>query len=386
MFSKNSREMYSRQFWLLCLSNFLFTASFQMIIPELPDYLMAMGGQDYIGLIIAVFTLTAGLSRPFSGKLTDTIGRIPVMAFGSLVCCVCSLLYPFTTGIWFFLLLRLVHGFSTGTKPTATAAYVIDIIPADRRGEAAGMLGLFTATGMSLGPLIGSWLAEFWHIDAMFYVSSALGLLSIIILMRMTETLPEAKPFEFSQLKLKKSDLFEPDVLPVFWVFLLVSFSSGVAVTITPIMSKHYGISKGTFFGIYTVASIVIRLMASRISDKKGRLPVLIASNLVLICSLIYFALAPSAIHFYVASVLFGLAWGMNSPTITAWTADLSSDHNRGKAMATMYIALEAGIGLGAVTAGWLFDGSFASTSLSFWISALMAALSVVYMLLINRK
>jgi MFS family permease len=56
--------VYKLQFWLLCLSNFLFAASFQMMIPELPDYLAAMGGQQHIGLIIALFTLTAGVARP----------------------------------------------------------------------------------------------------------------------------------------------------------------------------------------------------------------------------------------------------------------------------------------------------------------------------------
>ncbi len=50
-----------------------------MLIPELPSYLSNLGGSEYKGLIIALFTLTAGLSRPFSGKLTDTIGRKPVL-------------------------------------------------------------------------------------------------------------------------------------------------------------------------------------------------------------------------------------------------------------------------------------------------------------------
>jgi MFS family permease len=57
-----------------------------MLIPELPEYLSKMGGGEFKGLIISLFTLTAGLSRPFSGKLTDKVGRVPVMAFGSLVC------------------------------------------------------------------------------------------------------------------------------------------------------------------------------------------------------------------------------------------------------------------------------------------------------------
>ena len=57
-----------------------------MIIPELPSYLSSLGGEDYKGFIIALFTLTAGISRPFSGKLADTIGRIPVIIVGAVVC------------------------------------------------------------------------------------------------------------------------------------------------------------------------------------------------------------------------------------------------------------------------------------------------------------
>ncbi|HRG07092.1 MAG TPA: MFS transporter, partial [Cyclobacteriaceae bacterium] len=68
-----------------------------MIIPELPEYLSNLGGGEYKGLIIALFTITAMLSRPFSGKLADSIGRVPVMIFGAVVCLICSSLYPLVT-------------------------------------------------------------------------------------------------------------------------------------------------------------------------------------------------------------------------------------------------------------------------------------------------
>ena len=76
-----------------------------MIIPELPDYLTSLGGEDYKGIIISLFTLTAGLSRPFSGKLADTIGRIPVMVIGSLVCVISGFLYPVASTVFSFMLL-----------------------------------------------------------------------------------------------------------------------------------------------------------------------------------------------------------------------------------------------------------------------------------------
>jgi MFS family permease len=120
-------SFFSLDFFILCFSSFLFFASFNMIIPELPSYLTSIGGGEYKGLIISLFTLTAGLSRPFSGKLADKVGRKPVMIFGAGICILVSLLYPVITSVAGFLFLRFVHGFSTGFTPTGISAYVADI-------------------------------------------------------------------------------------------------------------------------------------------------------------------------------------------------------------------------------------------------------------------
>lgn len=377
-----SPALYTLSFWLLSVSNFLFSASFSMMIPELPDYLTGLGGREYVGLIIALFTLTAGLSRPFSGKLTDTVGRVPVMAFGSVVCFVCGFLYPYLLTVGGFLTLRLIHGFSTGTKPTATAAYVTDVVPASRRGEAMGTLGLFTATGMSLGPAIGSWLAHDYSMNVMFWTSSAFALLSIGILLRMPETLVHTQPFRWSLLRLKRAEIFDKQALPPFTVLLLQSFSSGVVLTVISDLSASLGIAnKGLFFTVYTVASLAVRLVFSRTSDRYGRVPVLFVSTGVLVLSMGLLMVTDSPAWFWTAAVFYGLSWGMNSPTVQAWTADLSDEATRGRAMATMYIALEAGIGLGAVASGWLLNhvAGQAGRTASFGVSAVLAGLAVGY-------
>lgn len=376
-------SIYTTQFWLLCLSNFLFSASFQMMIPELPDYLESLGGKEYIGYIIALFTLTAGFSRPFSGKLTDTIGRVPIMAFGSLVCFICSGIYPFVHTVFGFLLLRFLHGFSTGTKPTATAAYVADIIPEDRRGEAQGMLGIFTATGMSIGPTIGSYLATFTTINVMFYTSSAFALGSILILLNMKETLPKSQkqPFSLKLFKIGWIDIFEPRVIPAFVVMLLLCFSSGVILTLVADQTKILGMTnKGLFFTISTIASLVVRFLFSKSSDKYGRIPVLIISAILMVVSMIVFAVVDSVWLFVLASILFGFSWGFNTPTLMAWTVDLSHENYRGRALATTYIALEAGIGIGAIFAGYLYKGKVENMAIPYYLSAFLAFVALVYL------
>lgn len=352
-----------------------------MLVPELPDYLAALGGKQYIGLIIALFTLTAGLSRPFSGKITDTVGRVPVMAFGSLVCFVCGFMYPFVFTVWGFLMLRLVHGFSTGTKPTATSAYVADVVPAGRRGEAMGTLGIFTATGMSLGPAIGSWLAEHYSLNTMFFTSSGFALVSILILLRMPETLPVPQRFRFGLLRLQRHELFDKQATNPFIVMFLQSVGSGVVLTVIPALSTSVGLTnKGLFFTVYTVASLIIRLVLSRTSDRHGRVPVLAISMVVLAVSLAMLAVTTSQLLYFSAAIVYGLAWGMNSPTLQAWTADLSDDATRGRALATMYIALEAGIGVGAVLAGWLYNNLSWGIQASFWLAGLLTLVAAIHL------
>ncbi|WP_375444447.1 MFS transporter [uncultured Fibrella sp.] len=381
-------SLYTLPFWLLCLSNFLFSASFSMMIPELPDYLTRLGGREYIGLIIALFTLTAGISRPFSGKITDTVGRVPVMAFGSVVCFLCGLLYPYLITIAGFLTLRLVHGFSTGTKPTATSAYVADVVPADRRGEAMGALGLFTATGMSLGPVIGSFLVNNASMNTMFYTSSGFALMSIGILLRLPETLENRQPFRFSLFKLRSDEWFDMGVLPPFFVQLLNSFASGVVIILAPALSQSVGVTnKGWFFAVYTLASLVVRLLLSKSSDRYGRVPVMIGATSVLAVAMLMLALTNSVSLFYASAIVYGMAWGMNSPTLQAWAVDLSDEATRGRAMATLYIALELGIGLGALAAGWFFTHMAAQAlTVAFSISGGLAVLGVVYLFTVKSK
>ena len=368
-------------FALLCLSSLLFSASYNMLIPDLPAYLSSLGGGEYKGLIIALFTLTAGFSRPFSGKLTDTVGRVPVMAVGSLVCFVCGFLYPILSTVSGFLFLRLIHGFSTGFKPTATSAYVADIVPKERWGEALGIYGLCFSTGMAVGPAIGSFITSLYSIDVLFYCSSLFALLSIVILMNMKETLKEKQKFKFSLLKISRRDIIDVKVLPAAVVTLLTYVSYGAILTLVPDWSGHVGVvNKGIFFMIFTIASLLIRFLAGKISDKHGRVNVCIGGIIILIIAVIMLGFGESKAGLFAGAVVYGIATGILSPALNAWTIDLSDPHHRGKAVATMYIALEAGIGMGALFAGWAYQDVISMVPTILYCSSAVAFVSLLYM------
>ncbi|AMM50331.1 MFS transporter [Rufibacter sp. DG15C] len=376
-------NVYNRQFWMLCLSSFLFSASFNMIIPELPNYLTSLGGGEYKGFIIGLFTLTAGLSRPFSGKLADTIGRLPVMYFGVAVCVLCGFLYPLVATVAAFMLLRLIHGFSTGFTPTGESAYVADTVPLEKRGAALGMFGLAGSLGLAAGPAIGGEFSRYFSLNALFYCSSGMALLSILVLSGLKETLPNPQKFSMGLLRIKKHEILEPKVMPPFIVMFLTLFCYGAVLTVVPDFSSSLGIAnKGLFFTFYTLSSIGIRFMAGRASDKYGRVTLLRISTLVMALSMLTISLATDKTWFLAGAVVYGIGTGMNSPTLYAWAIDLSDPAHRGRAMATIYIALEAGIGIGALAAGWIFGNHLDRLPLVFQVAAGLCSVAFLYVML----
>ncbi|MDX5320087.1 MAG: MFS transporter [Bacteroidota bacterium] len=373
-----------RSFQRLCACSLLFFASFNMIIPELPDYLRSLGGEKYIGHIIFLFTITALLSRPFSGKWADAIGRVPIIVFGAAVSALCGLLYLFTTSVFWFLALRLFHGFSTGFTPTGTSAYVADIVPVKRRGEAMGILSLAGSVGMAMGPAFGSYLTLKFGYEALFMTSSLSGIAAVLWMMGLKEPLQHPVKFNSSMFRIRFHEFYEPRVLMPSLVMVLVVFSFGTMITLIPDRCKELGLeNRGLFFTVFTAASVLVRFGAGKISDRLGREKVLLVSSLLIALAMFVLGNASSLPLLFLGSVLFGLGNGINSPTIMAWSIDLSDIKYVGRAMATVYMALEIGIGGGAFLSGWAY------TTNTHWYSSIFIACSILcllaFVILLNR-
>jgi MFS family permease len=365
------------QFWLLCLSALLFFASFNMLIPELPAFLVALDGGEYKGMIISLFTLTALISRPFSGKLADNIGRKPVIILGSTVCMICSFLYPMLTSVFGFFVLRFIHGFSTGFTPTGQSAYVSDVIPPERRGEAMGLIGMLGSVGMAMGPAIGGMVTREFGINTMFYLSSACGLVAASIVLGMKETLPTRRSFHVSMLKISRHDLFEPRVILPCVIMALAMYAYGAMLTLIADFGEHVGIHrKELLFTYFTIASLSIRLVAGKASDKYGRAPVMVVSSAIIMTSMMMIAVAETQAMLIAGMILYGLGQGSVSPTLLAWSTDLSEERHKGRALASLYIFMEFGIGVGA-----LVSGSVTGFFMPFIISSVLAGIAFITLL-----
>lgn len=377
MFGENTKN-----FWILSCAMFLFMTSFNLILPELNTFITELGGGNQKGLIITLFTISAAISRPFSGKLSDTIGRKKVMIIGIVVCFIVSLLYPLSFSIWFFLLLRFLHGFSAGFLPTGATALVTDILPKEARGRGMGIWGTFISLGIGVGQALGDWLFRKFGMDNLFLFAAITALFAGFLIAYVKETLEKKQKFKFNHLSITIKDVFEPSVLPAAFVMFLTATCSGIIFVLTPDISDYLGINnKGWFFGIYVISTIVIRLFTSSLSDKIGRRKTLLIGVIILIASMFLIGTAHNITAYTTAAVLFGVATGITSPTLFAWTADLSHIDRRGVGSGTMFIALELGIMLGSISTIFTYNNHFETIYIGFSFGILMAILAAIYLI-----
>jgi MFS family permease len=236
------------------------------------------------------------------------------------------------------------------------------------------------------GPAIGGTITNYFSLDVMFYCSSAFGLASILILSGIRETLRERHRLHLSVLKIDWADWFEPRVLMPCLVMVLCGYAYGAMFTIMPDLGAFMGMkNKGLLFTYLTGASLVVRLLGGKASDRWGRRPVLQVSTCLIAASMLVVALADTRLMLVCGVMLYGLGQGATSPTLLAWATDLSPAHHKGRGIASLYMFMELGIGIGAFASGLIYGNETSNFFITFCICSALAALAFLY-LTIQRK
>ena len=356
--------------------------SFNLILPELNEYISNMGGENQKGLIIFLFSVSALISRPFSGKLADTIGRKKVMYIGIVISVIASLIYPITGIVFCFLLLRFMHGFGAGFLPTGATALVTDVLPTEKRGVGMGIWGVFISLGFGIGQFLSSPMVEMVGLTGLFFLAAIAAVLAAILISFVDETLPNPIPFKWSLLKINRNDIFEPTVRPAAIAMFLSVTSSGMIFVLSPDLSEFFGLeNKGWFFGFYVSSTIFVRFFLSGLSDKIGRRKTLVIGMSILLISVLMLMNSTEWKMFTAAAIVFGIATGITSPTLFAWTADLSPTSRRGVGAGTLFIALELGIMFGASSTLFTYNNTLESIPVVLSVAAVNLTLCIVYLI-----
>ncbi|MGB1103106.1 MAG: MFS transporter [Crocinitomicaceae bacterium] len=381
----------------------VFMMSFNMLLPEMNDYITRLGGADQKWLILGLWTFAAAIARPFSGKIADNISRKSVMYFGILVSILISFLYPFFLTVVGFLLLRFFHGFSTGFHPTGATALIADIVPRGKRGEAMGLFGVTISLGFSGGQAIGSPIKQTIGFDGLFFASGGLGLLSLLLLLavrekekkRLDDVIIDQPIEESSPDKLKLwqkiipriDEIIAPEVIHPSIIMFITAMLSGIYMMTVPDISEHLGMSnKGMFYMVNVIFMVVTRFLAGKFYDRYGARRNLNIGLTLMAIGTIITGTSTTVTQFLISSVVFGVAASICSPALFAWTADLANPKYKGRGMSTMFIALELGIVAGTFSSQMIYNNDPTNFIYLFIWAAALCAGGIIYLAFTRRS
>ena len=153
----------------------------------LPTIVTDLQGNDVYIWAFTAYLLTATVSGPIYGKLSDIFGRRPIFMIGVGIFLLGSLLCALSQEMWQFLVFRGVQGLGAGALFPVALAIIGDIFAPSERGKYQGFFGAIFGLSSLIGPAIGGLITDNvgWH--WIFFVNIPLGLIVLVIIWR---TLP----------------------------------------------------------------------------------------------------------------------------------------------------------------------------------------------------
>lgn len=352
---------------VIFLTVFIDLMGFGILIPILPTFASKeLGISDFeIGIIIAVYSLVQFLFNPLLGKLSDRIGRRPVIIV-SLLFTVCSyILFSLSTTFFLLLLSRILGGFG-GSNIGVAQAYIADVTSKEERSKGMGLIGAAFGLGFVFGPMIGGFLSEYG------YDIAGLGAagFSFLAFLFAVFALPESnfnrtvsKKFEIKlfDINFTKKTIKRPVIGTMIILFFIIVFSmANIYGTFSLIAYKVYHFSDkqiGYLFGMIGIIGAIIqgggiRYLSVIFSD---RTLILMGT----ICMTIGLGMIPYGQNFIgvaiIASVL-AIGTGMLQPTILSLISRYSPDKEQGAILGLNQSASSFARVLGPLWGGFSYD------------------------------
>lgn len=350
------------------------------IIPALPDIMEGLDiGPVQIGLIISVFTLPGILVSPLVGILADRVGRKVILVPSLFVFGGFGFACFFAQSMEQLLILRFMQGVGAGPLGVIYGTMIGDLYDGRERGQAMGYNASVLSMGTAAFPALGGVLAMLgWNYPFL------LPLLAIPLGLAISMFLDTPEPKSTGSLTTYFRDAFTlmktRQTLSLFATTLLTFIVLyGPIVTYLPILlDTRYGATSAYIGLVFLISSGFTGIAAfqlGRLSSRFGQRSLLAAAGIFYALSMLLMPRAPGLWHVVPPVMCFGLAQGLNIPTLMTMLTTIAPMEQRGAFMAANGLILR----LAQTVAPMLMGGIYALFGMeAVFISGLFCALSIL--------
>jgi predicted MFS family arabinose efflux permease len=356
----------TRTFWITLFIAFTNSLSFTILIPILYLYGKEFGLSDFqTSLLFAIYAGAQFISTPIIGKLSDRVGRKPLL----IVCLTGTVIANFLAGtastaaILFFA--RFLDGI-TGGNVSVAQAIISDVTPPEQRAKAFGLFGAVTfGLAFILGPIL-SLISQRYSLGAGFLMSSAIASIALMLtIFALPETLVAKSAKAKSWFDLGLGTLISGLAMPKVGILLIINFLIGTTFTIFTFAFQPYYIhilgqdSKSLTLLFVAFGTVAVVMQAKGIGILTQRLTlikILFIGLLGRSLSILLMPAFPNIVYFVGISLLFSMFNSFVQPMITTLISLNARPEIQGTAMGLNASYLNVSNAFGPIIAGMIVN------------------------------
>lgn len=363
---------------LMFLTVFIDLIGFGIIIPLLPLYAKQFGASGLtVGLLLMSYSLMQFFFAPMWGRLSDKIGRRPVLLISLATSALGYTVWGFSTSLAMLFLSRIIAGFGNANLAVAQA-YIADVTPEEYRAQGMGMIGAAFGLGFVLGPAIaGIAISCGINPGVLGYIAAAFSIVDLIFT---AICLPEpverrgkahdvfslGANFFFDTLTNKKFSL------SLFIIFISTFAFANMETTLVLLTSKYYNFTMAQnsylFAGLGLVMVVIQGGLIRQLSKKYPDAQLVSIGTALIAVGLVLTPATHSLVVLCVALIILATGSGINNPSNSSLLSKLSPGDQTGGVMGIGQSMSTLGRILGPVAGGYLFDAMGAGSP--YWLGA----------------
>jgi len=343
-----------------------------------------------VGLLALSYALAQFVAAPLLGRLSDRIGRRPVLVASVLGSALAYVAFGLATALWVLFVARVVDGLSGGNI-TAAQAYIADVSAPQDRAKNFGLIGAAFGLGFIIGPALGGVLSHI-SLAAPAFAAGAMAMLTALFgLFVLPESLPRERR-NAAPLGARDLNPLRPIARglgqPALRALLLAIFAQGFAgaelrTNFAVFTAGRFGMGPSqnalvfSFIGVVglLVQGVLLRRISHRVSERRLAL----VGLAVMVGGYLATAFVPTVALLYGALALIAFGGGLSTPMLTGLVSLSVAPTEQGAALGAVQSLQSLTQILGPVWAGAFFD--HVSMGSPYWTAALWVLLAWVVIL-----
>jgi DHA1 family tetracycline resistance protein-like MFS transporter len=367
-------KLRSSPIFVVFMIVFIDLVGFGIIIPLGPYYATNLGATaTQVGLMMTIYSLMQFLFSPFWGKLSDKVGRRPILLMSLFGSGISYLIFAFSTHYWMLILARALAGFF-GANISTAMAYIADVTDEKNRSKGMGLIGAAFGLGFIMGPAIGGILSEIglklgdqppFGIGFSALGASVICLANFLFAVKvLKESLTDEKkqkiqPRESRYILTKKFLSTPTQGILILMMFITTFAFAHMEATLALFVKDGWGwdFMKASFaFAYVGVISVFTQgYLIRKLMPKYGEPPLMFTGLVFSAVGMLGISLSTEVWMLGVSVTLMGLGTGMFNPSNLGSISLSSSAQDQGKALGVSHSFSALGRILGPLSGGFIY-------------------------------